>query len=165
MLHVCAACAWIGGLMALLFASFPWLHGRRSSASMSSGTLVAGLVRAFHPVALTCAVTVVLTGFLASWLRLPALPSLWESAYGRVLLVKLGLVAIVVVFGALNWRRMLPVLGDDPAARRITRTARAELTFAALVLAVTAVLVSTPMPERVARSAWSPENTRPIPRP
>jgi putative copper export protein len=57
-------------------------------------------------------------------------------------------VAIVVILGALNWRRMLPRLGDEHTARRITRTAGAELTFAALVLAATAVLVSTSPPDR-----------------
>jgi len=151
-LHVCAASAWIGGLLALLFASLPWLRGGRSEPTIGSGALVAGLVRAFHPVALTCAAIVILTGLVASWLRLPALSSLWESGYGRVLLVKLALVVIVAVLGALNWRRMLPALGDERAARRITRTAGAELTFAALVLAVTAILVSTPTPDRGARS-------------
>jgi hypothetical protein len=49
---------------------------------------------------------------------------------------------------------MLPALGDDRAAQRITRTAGAELTVAALVLAVTAVLVSTSPPERAKREAW-----------
>jgi putative copper export protein len=55
-------------------------------------------------------------------------------------------VALVIVMGALNWRRVLPTLGDEAAARRITRTAGTELTLAALVLAVTAVLVSTSPP-------------------
>jgi putative copper export protein len=81
-------------------------------------------------------------------LRLPTVASLWESTYGRLLLLKLAFVAIVVVLGALNWRRMMPRLGDEDSARRITRTAGAELTIAALVLAVTAVLVSTSPPDR-----------------
>jgi len=153
MLHVCAVCAWVGSLMALLFTALPFVRGRRTTSSIGSGPLVAGLVRAFHPVALTCAATVVATGVLASWLRLPTVTSLWESTYGRVLLLKLALVAIVLVLGALNWRRMLPALGDERSAQRITRTAGAELTIAALVLAVTAVLVSTSPPEGAQRGA------------
>ena len=86
--------------------------------AIASGPLVAGLVRAFHPVALTCASVVIVTGLVASWLRLPTVASLWESSYGRVLLVKLAFVAIVVVMGAFNWRRMMPSLGDDQSARR-----------------------------------------------
>jgi copper transport protein len=146
-LHVCAACAWIGGLMTLLFAALPIARGVRPAAAISSGSLVASLVRAFHPVALTCAAIVIVSGVCAAWLRLPAVDALWSTSYGRVLLVKLAFVALVVVMGAINWRRMLPSLGDDQSARRITRTAGTELTFAVLVLAVTAVLVSTSPPE------------------
>ena len=151
--HVLAACAWLGTLLTLLFAALPLVRGARSMAGLGSGALVASLVRAFHPIALTCASVVVASGLLAAWLRLPSVASLWESNYGRILLLKLAFVALVVVLGALNWRRLLPTLGDDRAARRITRTASAELTIAALVLAVTAVLVSTSPPESAARAA------------
>src|SRR3954471_2744020 len=151
--HVLAACAWLGTLLTLLFAALPLVRGTRSMAGLGSGALVASLVRAFHPIALACASVVVASGLLAAWLRLPTVASLWESNYGRILLLKLVFVALVVVLGALNWRRLLPTLGDDRAARRITRTASAELTIAALVLAVTAVLVSTSPPESAARAA------------
>jgi copper transport protein len=146
-LHVTAVCAWLGGLLALLFTAIPFVRGSRVMSALGTGPLVAALVRAFHPVALTCAGIVVATGLVAAWLRLPTLASLWESTYGRVLLVKLCFVALVVVLGGLNWRRMLPRLGDEAAARRITRTASVELAIAAVVLAVTAVLVSTSPPQ------------------
>lgn len=145
-LHVAAVCAWLGALLTLLFSAIPFVRGARARRSLGSGELVAALVRSFHPIALTCAGVVVVTGVIAAWLRLPTLSALWTSTYGRVLLVKLCLVALVVTMGALNWRRVLPSLGDDAAARRLTRTAGTELTIAALVLAVTAVLVSTSPP-------------------
>ena len=145
-LHVVAASAWLGALLSLLFAALPLVRGVRAMNAIGSGPLVATLVRSFHPVALTCAAVVVVTGLIAAWLRLPTVASLWESTYGRVLLIKLVFVGCVVTLGALNWRRMLPALGDEASARRITRTASAELALAALVLAVTAVLVSTPTP-------------------
>jgi copper transport protein len=147
-LHVIAACAWLGTLLALLFAALPLVRGKRSRENIGSGVLVASLVRAFHPVALTCAAIVIGSGLVSAWLRLPTLSALWDSNYGRVLLLKLLFVAVVVVLGALNWRRMLPTLGDEQSARRITRTASAELTVAALVLAITAILVSTSPPDR-----------------
>jgi putative copper export protein len=124
---------------------------------IGSGPLVASLVRAFHPVALACAAIVVVSGLISAWLRLPTVASMWSSMYGRVLLLKLAFVAIVLVLGFRNWRRVLPTLGDDAAARRITRTAGAELTVAALVLAVTAVLVSTSPPEVAERGAQGVE--------
>ena len=163
MLHVCAASAWIGGLMTLLFAALPMVRGARETKAIRSGPLVAGLVRAFHPVALTCAAIVILSGLCAAWLRLPTIQALWSTSYGRVLLVKLAFVAIVVALGAINWRRMLPSLGDDQSAHRITRTAGTELTFAVLVLAVTAVLVSTPPPDSLGRGSMSPIVDAPSP--
>ena len=83
MLHVCAASAWLGGLLALLFAALPLVRGARSANAISSGPLVASLVRAFHPVALTCGAIVIATGLCATWLRLPTISSLWTSTYGR----------------------------------------------------------------------------------
>jgi copper transport protein len=151
--HVLAASAWLGTLLALLFAALPLVRGRLASTDVQPGPLVAALVRAFHPIALSCAAIVIATGLIAAWMRLPTIASLFESTYGRVLLLKLAFVAVVVVLGALNWRRMLPRLGDEHAARRLTRTAGAELTIAALVLAATAVLVSTSPPEPAARIA------------
>jgi copper transport protein len=145
-LHVAAVCAWLGALLTLLLSAIPFVRGLRAQSSLGSGQLVAALVRSFHPVALTCAAVVIVTGVIAAWLRLPTLSALWTSAYGRVLIVKLCLVALVVLFGAMNWRRILPALGDDATARRLTRTASAELAIAALVLAATAVLVSISPP-------------------
>ncbi len=59
---------------------------------------------------------------------------------------KLCVVAIVVTLGAWNWRRMAPQLGNEESAMAITRSATAELSFAAVVLAITALLVSLPSP-------------------
>ena len=145
-LHVGAVCAWLGALLTLLLSAVPFVRGTRARSSLGSGQLVAALVRSFHPMALTCAATVIVTGVIAAWLRLPTFSALWTSAYGRVLIVKLCLVALVVILGAMNWRRILPALGDDATALRLTRTASAELSIAALVLAATAVLVSVSPP-------------------
>jgi putative copper export protein len=60
--------------------------------------------------------------------------------------VKLILVLIVVMLGAWNWRRVRPSLGAEGSEQTIRRSARMELTFAALVLIVTSVLVSLPSP-------------------
>lgn len=158
--HVLAASAWLGTLLALLFAALPLVRGGLASRNVQPGPVVAALVRAFHPLALTCAAVVIVTGLVATWMRLPTLASLYESTYGRILLLKLAFVALVVVMGALNWRRMLPRLGDDHAARRLTRTAGAELTIAALVLAATAVLVSTSPPEPASRMAVQQQEQR-----
>jgi hypothetical protein len=52
----------------------------------------------------------------------------------------------VVAFGAWNWRRQRPRLGDEAGALALRGTARTELTLAAVVLVVTSILVSLPSP-------------------
>ena len=142
--HVLAAGAWLGTLLTIVVVGMPALL--RPALASAEGSLLAPLVRAFHPLALTCAIGVVLSGVVTSWLHLPTVASLWESAYGRVLLTKVALVAIVAVLGGINWRRQLPALGNNGEATSFRRTAAAELAFAALVLFATAFLSSIETP-------------------
>jgi putative copper export protein len=83
---------------------------------------------------------------MAAWFHLGSVGALTTSAYGRTLLVKLALLALVVATGAYNWRRVRPNLVDGCGARRLRRSAWVELAVGAAVLAVTAVLVATPLP-------------------
>jgi copper transport protein len=101
-------------------------------------------VGAFSPWALAFAGIVVITGAASAWLHLPSVGALWSTGYGRTLLVKLALLAPVLAAGGYNWLRVRPTLGGSPSVARLTRAASVELTFGALVLAVTAVLVATP---------------------
>ena len=114
-------------------------HGAR-------GAVVARLVHAFHPTALAFAGLVVITGVLAGWLHVGFGSALWESTYGRTLLIKLAILSVVLGTGAYNWRRVKPALGDDIGVRRIRRSATVEIAVAVFVLVVTAVLVATPPP-------------------
>src|SRR5438093_701879 len=61
---------------------------------------------------------------------------------GYALITKLCVVLAVVALGAWNWRRQKPRLGSEAAVLALRGSARAELAVAAVVLAVTAVLVS-----------------------
>lgn len=142
-LHVIGAAGWLGSLAILLFAGIPAAarleEGRR-------GPAVAALVNAFSPTALAFAALVGLTGLFAGWLHLGSVSALWESAYGRTLLLKLGVLAVVAVTGAYNWLRVRPALGDDTGTARIRRSAGVEVAVAIVVLAITAVLVATSPP-------------------
>ena len=142
-LHVLGAGGWLGGLLALILVGVPaaWRLGPGER-----GRAVAALFRAFSPTALVFAALVGLTGVYASWLHLGSVPALWQSRYGRVLLIKLAVLIVVGGTGAFNWRRVLPTLGNDPATRRLQRSSTVELIAGALVLAVTAVLVATTPP-------------------
>jgi len=94
-----------------------------------------------------------LTGLFAAWLHIGFSSALWTSDYGRTLLIKLAILSIVLATGAYNWRRVRPSLGDDTGARRMQRSATAELAVGVLVVIVTAVLVATPPPVDMAGGA------------
>lgn len=109
---------------------------------------MAALVNGFSPTALAFAGTLKLSGLFAAWLHMGSVPALWESNYGRTLLLKLAVLSGVFGTGAYNWLKVKPALGDELSAVRLGRSARVEIGVGALVLLVTAVLVATapPMP-------------------
>lgn len=139
-LHVIAGGLWLGtlGVLALLGLT------RRSTTIES----VTETVHAFSPLALTSAAVIAISGLVAAWSHLGELDALWTTRYGRWLLIKLAVVALVLAAGAFNWRQLTPRLAaHDPAAKpTFARAVATELTLGVLVFLVTAILVATPLP-------------------
>ena len=102
------------------------------------------MVAAFSPAALLFAGLAVATGVFATWVHAGLLPSL-GTPYGRTLAIKVLAFLAVAALGAYNWRRVRPKLGEPAVVDHLRRSATLELIGAAIVLAVTAVLVATPM--------------------
>jgi len=143
-LHETAASLWLGTLFVLVAVGLPAVL--RGPAE-GRGTGVATLVSRFSPLALGAAALLGTTGVITAVRHLKYWSALWTTPYGLVFCLKLALVLCVVAMGAWNWRRMTPRLGDEAAAHALRRSARAELSFAALVLLVTGILVSLPAPK------------------
>ncbi len=128
-LHVLGAGLWIGTLGALLLLSRP-------------AELPAALTR-FAPVALAGSALLVVSGVVAAWGTLGALPLpqlLLASQYGLTLAFKLLLVAGIVALGAWHWRKSAPRLAAGVPDSGFRRTAWLEVLLAVAVLAVTAIL-------------------------
>ncbi len=124
LVHVIAVAAWIGGLATLVLALRPATRGRRDLAEPA--------IARFSSLALALVGVVLLTGVLQSVVELSAWSELLDTAYGRAVLIKLGLFAVLLGFGAFHRRRALPPL----------RTLRAELAVATVVLGVTGALAT-----------------------
>jgi putative copper export protein len=144
-LHEVAASLWLGTLLVLVVAGLGSVLGR-AAPSNERGRLVAGMVSRFSPLALSAAALLGVTGVTTAWRHLKHLNALWTTPYGYALDAKLCVVAIVVALGAWNWRRMAPQLGSEESALSIRRSATTELSFGAVVLAITSLLVSLPSP-------------------
>ncbi|HET8771019.1 MAG TPA: CopD family protein [Gemmatimonadaceae bacterium] len=133
-LHVLAAGAWIGTLFHLWKAA----HAADEAETRS-------LVSAFHRVAMSAAGLLLLTGLYAALTMLPTFGDLFTSAWGRLLLAKLALVAAVAGFGAWHWRAAearIASLGTLSVGRSIGL----ELSIALGVLLVTGFLAGTSPP-------------------
>jgi copper transport protein len=148
--HVMSAGGWLGSLLFVIGVGIPAVLRLSEDAR---GPAVADVVNAFSPTALVFAGVTAATGVFTAWLHLGSVAALWQTAYGRTLLVKLAVLSVVIGIGAYNWLRVRPALGDVHGIRRIRRSATGELAVGVIVLAVTAVLVATPPPGEAARGA------------
>jgi putative copper resistance protein D len=138
-LHVLAAGSWLGTL-AVLVATAPLGTG--------GGAGLARRIRRFSPVALLAAPVVVGTGIASGWLRLAGASDLWSSVYVRLLAFKLALFLGVLGLGFYNWRTAAKRLDRSGALRPAEASLVGELLLALAILAVTAVLVNSPLPAR-----------------
>ncbi|MER5768315.1 CopD family protein [Streptomyces sp. NPDC001985] len=131
--HLPAASLWAGGLLYAL--RLMWLHRADRPAAL------AALARYARPAAWLLA-ALALTGTASTLRKLPA-DVVLTSAYGRVLIVKLLLVALACALALAARRRMLR---GRPDARN---PARAELAVLAVIVAVSAVMTVVPDPHWV----------------
>jgi copper transport protein len=145
LLHVTAASVWLGGLAALALA----LRGREERGRM---------LRRFSTLALVSVVVLATTGIIRAFSELDSFSQLWTTGYGRVLLVKSGLLTVLVGIGWLNRFRLVPRLALDGLRRSVA----AELAvFVVLVGAVALLTDLRPGRDRVATAAVSTETGPP----
>jgi putative copper export protein len=136
-LHVLGGAGWLGSLLAVMVIGVPFSLTLDGAGRWSS---IASLVNSFSPIALGSAAVVVVSGLIASWVHLEHLSALWQTRYGRVLLLKVFLVAIALTIGAYNFRRVQPQLLIEAGSVRLRRSAAIELSVGLLILLVTGFL-------------------------
>lgn len=141
-LHVIGAGTWLGTLAALIVVA-----GVARGRGAALTALLPGTITAFSPLALVAAGTLGVTGLLGAWLNVGSFGALVDSGYGRLLLVKLGLVGVVLGLGAYNWKRVTARLHtSDGTGTFMSSSARWELAVGLGVLLATAFLVVVPLP-------------------
>ncbi|MFJ9728023.1 copper resistance CopC/CopD family protein [Streptomyces sp. NPDC101209] len=103
--HLLAVAAWLGGLSALLVALY-----------RSPTPVEASAVRRFSTLAFGSVVALVATGVYQSWRQLGSWSAFTDTAYGQLLLVKIGLVALLVGIASVS-RRWTARLADGTDVR------------------------------------------------
>jgi copper transport protein len=98
--------------------------------------------------AMVSVAVLITAGAINGYLQVRAWRGLWETEYGVLLLVKIGLVIPLLALGAYNNRRAVPRLRRRLASaaerRRFIRMAAAELAIMITIVGVTAGLVNAP---------------------
>jgi copper transport protein len=146
-LHVGAMAVWVGGVATLLLA-LP-AATRLLEPADRTALLGAAVVR-FSTLAVLAVAALVASGVLQAIVELHSFADLWESAFGRAILVKSGLVVALIALGAWNRTRARTRLARQAAAGEspgrtgllLRRALRAEVALMAAVLAATAALAS-----------------------
>jgi copper transport protein len=133
-IHLTAASLWAGGLVMLLVVCLTTRKlGRQAFA---------GFAR-LAPVLIALLVT---AGAYLSFLRLPEPAALWTTSYGQVLMVKLGLVALALTWGAVHHFVVKPRLDHPGVVARLPRSLAGEAAVGMAILIFAAILTDTAPP-------------------
>lgn len=138
MIHLAGVLVWAGGLLALVM-----LAPRLSTPMLSAAA------RRFSALALPAAALVLASGLVEALLSLRFSPSAWlGTAYGALVLLKLGATVALLGAGAWHRRRSLSVLaGGDRAG--FVRLAAGECVLLAATMGLALALSRTPPPPRL----------------
>ena len=154
-LHVGAAAVWIGGLLALAIG-LPRAARRLSPEQRARFT--AALVPRLSAIALVSVAVIAATGLIRALSELSAVSQLWSSGYGRALLVKTGLLALVVSLGWINRSRLVPRLRLEALRRNVA----VELVLLAGLVVAVAFLTDLAPGRQLAPAVAGPRTPQPI---
>lgn len=141
--HVLAVGVWIGGLAALLL-------GIRGAASEEKGRAV----RRFSTAAGISIAVVAVTGFIRALDEVGSVDALFNTDYGRLIVIKTALFGVLGALGAFNHFFSVPLASR--ALTRLRRAGRVEVTVGAVIVLASALLVNATPPVLVGGPAASP---------
>ncbi|WCB95216.1 hypothetical protein DSM104299_03959 [Baekduia alba] len=149
--HVLAASAWIGGIAVLLTAV---AAATRALEPADRTVLLRAALRRFSTVAAAAVGVLALTGAVQAIVEVGALHALTGAAFGRAVLIKVGLLLVVAGIAAAHRLEHLPGLAGraadgaspGPVGHAVRRTLRAEALGLVAILAATGALAGSAPP-------------------
>jgi copper transport protein len=152
--HLVTGSIWIGGLIGLLVL---W-------RSLPAARRVAGLivcVPRFSNVAFVSVNVLIASGVAAAVIHLPTLASLWQTSYGKTILVKAALLFAAMMIAAVNLLRTKPRLAASehlrelgkPTSVLLRRLVAAEVVIVSAAIFAAALLSSLPPPSKALAEA------------
>jgi copper resistance protein D len=158
-LHLLASAVWLGGLASFAFFLFrikrirePWAAAAGKEAT-----------RRFSRLGAASVAILIFTGLFNSWNLVGSIPPLVGTVYGKLLLLKLGLLTPLIALAAVNLAVLKPRIFSTSVEDllekskivfvRLRRNVLAEAAFGACILAVVGALSVTP-PARHVQPSW-----------
>jgi len=137
-LHLCAAAAWIGGLLALVlfFATARQIRGPGWT------NLVRKATERFSMLGIASVAILSATGVVNAWVLIGSSHALIGTEYGRLLLLKLAFFVAMLALAATNrfWLTPRLDLSSDGALRWLTRNSAIEFALGLAVVAIVGML-------------------------
>jgi copper transport protein len=133
--HLTAGTIWLGSVVSLAVCVWPVAPELRTRTFLRFSRLAVVLIA-----------LIIGAGIYLSVLRLPAVSDLWTVGYGRVLLVKLGLVSLALAWGGVHHFFVRPLLERGAAPAGLVRSLAGEGAVGIAILLAAAILVDSKPP-------------------
>ena len=132
--HLICVAFWLG--------SFIPLYNMCSSAKTSNLHVIA---HRFGILALFYLVVLIISGGLFAYILMNDISLLFSTSYGNAFLVKMSLVSLLLLFGALNKFKIVPLIKNEPSVGSIQlkKSIRIEMFIALLILSLTSILTTS----------------------
>jgi copper transport protein len=127
--HLVSAAIWVGGVFVLV------------PIVITNRDLTLALFARFTPLAMFSVAVILVSGIYATIVHVPSFSDFVRTLYGRILLVKIALVAVLLAFGYRHWQ-----IGRGRGAASASNTLGWEAVVGVAVIALTAVLVGQMLP-------------------
>ena len=142
-LHLMAAAAWIGGLVSLTLL----LAAARNIRAAARAPLVRGAAERFSTLGIISVATLMITGIVNAWILVGSFQALVMSGYGRLLMLKIAVFAVMLVFAATNRFWLMSQLAFPSAnetqldvLRQLTRNSVIEIVLGFTIFAIVGML-------------------------
>ncbi len=142
-LHLIAAAAWIGGLMPLALL----LAAARRNQAFAWASLARDAAQRFSTLGIISVGTLLVTGIVNAWILVGSFHALLITEYGRLLMLKIAIFAIMLVFAAANRFWLTPRLAFSSeneaqlkALRQLRRNSLIEIALGFTIFAIVGAL-------------------------
>jgi putative copper resistance protein D len=142
-LHLIAAASWIGGLVPLALL----LAAARRHPAFAWASLARDAALRFSTLGIVSVGTLLVTGIVNAWILVGSIHALIVTGYGRLLVLKLVVFAIMLTLAAVNRFWLTPKLASSSkneaqleALRQLTRNSVTEIALGLTIFAIVGVL-------------------------